>query len=330
MITNKAWTFGTENLNATGQYGRGTYSRLVFPRPIYGGKQMGLATERLGKAKPRAPEASGKQDVDKTRAQQIRAYQVRDRDELEAAFRLVHDNYVRSGYMEPHPAGIRIGVYNALPTTTTFVALAGDEVTATVSLFLDSAMGLPLDSLYGDVADSLRAQGRKIGEVGMLADRRRNLSEGIHLLLELMKLVSLTARGRDLDDLLITVNPKHEKFYERLLRFKKFGQVREYQAVKNAPAVLLRIQKSDLESQETRNEQVHEVFFSPVTGSNNTPGYRMRREDLAYFFLDKTDVFNKLDRDQTQAIEECFPGLKTSELLATAAMWRDPVGRKTA
>ncbi len=67
--------------------------------------------------------------------------QVRTREELLAAMALVHDQYVRCGYMPPHPSGFRAVVHNALPSTASYVALAGDELIATVSLFLDSQLG---------------------------------------------------------------------------------------------------------------------------------------------------------------------------------------------
>ena len=41
------------------------------------------------------------------------------REELEGCFILLHDAYVSSGFMQPHPSGMRVTIYHALPTTTT-------------------------------------------------------------------------------------------------------------------------------------------------------------------------------------------------------------------
>lgn len=46
----------------------------------------------------------------------------RSRQELERAYILTHEEYVRLGYMSPHPSGMRVSIYHALPTTRTFVA----------------------------------------------------------------------------------------------------------------------------------------------------------------------------------------------------------------
>ncbi len=72
------------------------------------------------------------------------ARQVRDRRELQHALRLVHDNYVDCGYMSPHPSGFRLSVYYAMPSTRTFISVVDDEVIATVSLFCDSPLALPM------------------------------------------------------------------------------------------------------------------------------------------------------------------------------------------
>ena len=91
--------------------------------------------------------------------------------------------------MQPDPAGIRLSIHYALPTTRTFVAVLGSDVIATISLFCDSPLGLPMDDLYEQELRALRRQGRCIGEVGMLADRRRSLSRSVPVFLALMKRV---------------------------------------------------------------------------------------------------------------------------------------------
>jgi len=260
----------------------------------------------------------------KTRNEDLVTRQVRSRVELEAALRLVHDNYVERGYMQPHPSGIRIGIHYALPSTRTYVAVLQDQVIATLSLFVDSPLGLPLDALYADITGGLRVAGRGLGEVGMLADRRRALSRGVDVLLHLMKHVFWDARNDRLDDLLITVNPRHVKFYERLLCFQQLGPVREYRAVRNAAAVLLRIEISKVQPADAPSDEIREIFFSPL--EDNGPRYQMRREDLAYFFVEKTDLFRRLAEAQARAIEEQFPALRLADLLVPAGLPTGPAG----
>jgi hypothetical protein len=248
---------------------------------------------------------------------QIITRQIQDVSELKRALELVHNNYVRCGYMKPNAARIRLGVHYALPSTRTYIALVDEEIVATISFFLDSPLGLPLDSLYLDQANLLRSQNRKIAEVGMLADRREELSRGLHVLLPMMKLVFHASRETRMDDLLITVNPKHVAFYERLLCFEKIGPTRDYKAVSNAPAVLLRVNVSAITPADIPNERIRDLFFSPLEPSD-TPSYNMRCEDIAPLFGEMTDIFRDLDREQIAAIEEQLPSLKISDLLRTA------------
>ena len=245
---------------------------------------------------------------------QIITRQIQDVSELKRALTLVHNNYVRCGYMEPNSARIRLGVHYALPSTRTYIALVDDEIVATVSFFVDSPLGLPLDSLYPDVANQLRSQNRSIAEVGMLADRRGELARGVHVLLMMMRLVFHAAREVHMDDLLITVNPKHVAFYERLLCFEELGPVRDYKAVSNAPAVLMRIKISQVAPADAPNDRIRDMFFSPLEPIE-TPAYHMRREDVASLFGEMTDIFRDLDGEQIAAIEEQLPGLRISDLL---------------
>src|ERR1035438_10509274 len=48
--------------------------------------------------------------------------------ELEEAFELLHDSYVKVGFMKAHPSGLRVTIYHALPTTTILVAKKGKKV----------------------------------------------------------------------------------------------------------------------------------------------------------------------------------------------------------
>ncbi len=106
-------------------------------------------------------------------------------EELESAYRLVHDVYVKEGYMDPHPSKMRITKYNLLSKSTTFVGKHDGRVVLTMSLIPDSEHGLPMDSLFKSELDQMRNRGRYIAEVGNLAsdpnfrNRNQNVPTGI-------------------------------------------------------------------------------------------------------------------------------------------------------
>jgi hypothetical protein len=163
-------------------------------------------------------------------------------DELDGAFRLVHDRYVARGYMRRHPSGRRIGLHHALPTTRVFVCRSDRQVIGTVSLVLDSLLELPCDALYRAELAPLRAAGRRVAEVSALAVDERWRSAGLEVPMTLVHLVvAYASRIVQVDDLCITVHPRHARFYERVLRFERSGAGKPHPGVEDAPAVLLRL-----------------------------------------------------------------------------------------
>jgi hypothetical protein len=158
--------------------------------------------------------------------------------EREACFRLVHAQYVDRGYAEPDPSGRRVLLHQALATTRMFRVTSAARVVATVTLVPDSVLGLPMDDLYAAELRPLRAAGRRLSEVSALAAAA---GTGAVTIAHLMSQLVLYAEelGR-VDDLCVTVNPRHIRFYERL-GFTRLGSLKRYAAVNGAPAVALRL-----------------------------------------------------------------------------------------
>lgn len=157
--------------------------------------------------------------------------------ELEAAYRLLNEEYVRCGYDDPDPSGMRFLPCYALPTTRTFVALRGTEVIGTVTLVDRGVLGLPMEALFGREILRLQAPGRRLAEVSGLAVRA---PDRILSLLLFRAMTGLARWGHQVTDLCITVNAAHEKFYADALLFERIGPVRLSPQVKGATAVPMR------------------------------------------------------------------------------------------
>ena len=160
------------------------------------------------------------------------------REELEACFRLLHDAYVRRGYMKPDPSGMRVTIYHALPTTTTLCALFDGKVVGTISLIRESAIGFPLQRIFD--LTSVRAKRGNIAEVSALAIHPAFQGLGGMVLLPLMKfLYEYCTTLFDTRHLVIAVNPKHIETYESLLFFRRLSAnvVPSYDFANGAPAV---------------------------------------------------------------------------------------------
>jgi hypothetical protein len=162
-------------------------------------------------------------------------------EQVESAWRLVYNRYSQMGLIDENPFGI-----HAVPTGVGQHACViwgpeGPEVGYTMTLFRDSPEGLALDSVYPRHLNKLRRKGRRLLEVGMLADRRQCASRGIRALFSMMRWAVHFGLHIDLTDIVIGVHPRHAQFYERCYGFEQFGSPTSYPLVRNNPVVPLRL-----------------------------------------------------------------------------------------
>ncbi len=162
-------------------------------------------------------------------------------DQVEAAWRLVYERYSQMGLIDENPFGI-----HAAPTAVGEHACViwgpdGPEVGYTMTLFRDNPMGLALDSVYAPYLDELRRKGRRLLEVGMLADRRRGASRGVGALFSMMRWAIHYGLHTNLTDIVIGVHPRHAQFYIRCYGFEEFAPPTSYALVRNNPVILLRL-----------------------------------------------------------------------------------------
>ncbi len=159
-------------------------------------------------------------------------------DELAAAFKLLHDAYVAEKYMSPHPSGMRITKYHALPSTSTLIALWDDQVVGTISLVRDGSFGLPSDAILD--LSSYRKTGSRLVEVSGLAVNRQFSHMRGEILFPLLKFMyEYCIHCFGADHLIISVNPSWIDFYEALLGFVRIREekIDHYDFVNGAPAV---------------------------------------------------------------------------------------------
>ncbi len=239
------------------------------------------------------------------------------REELEACFRLLHDVYVRHGYMEPDPSGMRVTIYNALPTTTTLCALFDNKVVGTLSLIRESAIGLPLQRVFD--LTSVRAKRGNIAEVSGLAIHPAFLQQGGMILMPLMKcLYEYCASFFDTRHLVIAVNPRHIETYESLLFFRRLSAnvVSSYDFVNGAPAVGATLDLKHAPEilrkcygERPLRRNLHHYFVAMQLPNIEMPNRRffttndpvMTPDLIDYFFNRKTNVFANLS-DRKKAL----------------------------
>jgi hypothetical protein len=119
----------------------------------------------------------------------------------------------------------------------TLTALEQDATIGTITVSLDGPEGLAADDIFGAELRALRDEGRRICEFTKLAvDPIASSKRVLAALFHVAYVVSHRMRG--FDTIVIEVNPRHVRYYERALGFRVLGEERLNRRV-NAPAVLL-------------------------------------------------------------------------------------------
>lgn len=172
------------------------------------------------------------------------------------------------------------------PNRITLAADSQGDTVGTMSLCLDDpAIGLPADENFGDILSSLRAQGRRLCEPARLAIDRNVNMRVFAALIHISYVYAHRLHG--CTDYVIEVNPRHVRFYKRMLGFGDAAAERHCSRV-GAPAVLLRLDLSHMTEQirlyggrmeSVPNERsFYPYFFSPIDEAGITVRLREGRD----------------------------------------------------
>jgi hypothetical protein len=229
-------------------------------------------------------------------------------DELRRAFALVHEEYLRAGYIKgPTSSGMLFNIHNLLPSTNVLVIKCREEVISTVSLIRDTEhFGLPMDSIYSDELNGLRKKGRSLSEACGLATSGKFRWRNIFMFS--FRKMYWHAINNGASDICIMVNPKHVAFYKTIFLFEELGPEKFYPRL-GVPAVALRM---NLEDHEVNLRQAYSDFdpdcnlyhffyegraeaIEDMKWKVNLHEKPSKTEKIFHYFLDrKMDVFEKL------------------------------------
>jgi hypothetical protein len=248
------------------------------------------------------------------------------REDLDQAFQILHDAYVKEGYSKPHASRRRITDYHALPSTTTLVAKHAGQVIATISVIRDGPFGLPTDQVMD--LSRFREKGERLGEVSALAirpDFRGRSGEVMFYLFKYMVHYSLDYFG--LDRFVIVVNPDRITLYESVLCFEPLHRsaLKKYAFANDAPAVCatLDLRNADRIWQAAYagrpdHQSIYHLFFG---GFGETERRQMRFPErpfhtvsdpvmspalLDFFFNQCTDTFCQFEAHQIKALRHIY------------------------
>ena len=179
-----------------------------------------------------------------------------------SASMLINKMYSWRGYGNTHQV-------KESPSRITLTASDKVRVIGTVTLGIDSDEGLLADEIFKPELDVFRAKGGKLCELTKLAlDPETQSKFALASLFHILFIYGRRIHG--CTDVFIEVNPRHRRFYESMLGFKRQGEIRTNPRV-NAPAQLLWVNLDEVEALITRHG-----------GTSDNPG--TTRSLYPYFF----------------------------------------------
>jgi hypothetical protein len=175
------------------------------------------------------------------------------------------------------------------PNRITLPATDKGNVVGTLTIGIDSPIGLMADQIFKEELDEHRNRGARLCEITKLA-----FDPAVRSKVSLANLFHLAViYARDIHgctDAVIEVNPRHRRFYERMLGFQQQGELKVNPRV-NAPAYLLHVNVHFI------TEQIRKYggTFNP---DNPTP----ERSFYPYFFSPREErgIINRLLRMDEQ------------------------------
>ncbi|HEX8107291.1 MAG TPA: hypothetical protein VF516_06150 [Kofleriaceae bacterium] len=249
------------------------------------------------------------------------------RQELESAFRILHDAYVSMGFMRPSPSGMRITIFNALPGTHTMIALWDGEAIGTMSIIQDSPMGFPIERVYR--IDRLRAENVPLGEISAFAVKKTYRGDWNMILFPLIKFAyEYCSRHLGIERILMLTHPKRSEFHERILFCRRISAqvIDECEYVNGAPAVGFYLDiREFLEMCHARHGKevsahvatsLTNFVFPARTEVPSPPS--MDPEAIDYFFNQKTDLLSKLSDGDRGILMSLYKDDRYRDILSRA------------
>lgn len=193
-------------------------------------------------------------------------------EEREAVFRLSYQVYLEKGFIEKNAHQWLVRNYDFINDTVILMVQDKEKnIVGTVTLVFENSTQLPAEKIYENELNFLRKNNYKITEISRLVidPKFRNSKEILVQLFNYLYIYTYIVKAYNC--LIIEVNPRHIKYYELLLNFKRIGSKKPCPNVLNAPAILM---CSDLkreietlrlhhDSQLINNRSLYSYFLKP-------------------------------------------------------------------
>jgi hypothetical protein len=139
-----------------------------------------------------------------------------------------------------------------VPGSAIFVAKEYGTIVGTITFYMDSAIGLPMDDVHGEEVDEMRRSFVRVAEVGGLAVLEDRRGVGITMMLYLATF--RWALATDTKCIVACINPSSRRAYRKLLLFEVLGECKQHPRFLGAPSIPIGV---DLTTGPTRYREAH-------------------------------------------------------------------------
>lgn len=227
-------------------------------------------------------------------------------DDLRKAYKLVHDVYLGTGFIQPEEAGLRLRIFETTPDMATFVAkLTDGTVVGVLSIIADTPeFGLPSDSAFKPELDRLRAAGARLCEATNQAVKEEFRKSAVPT--ELMRCAVAYFTKAGFTETIATVSPNHNSFYE-LLGFREIGDKRSYSEKIDDPVVALGMDVNQYRRPPTGLNETEQFIHRFLASENHFLGHVLEfGKEAQRRFLD-AELLEQLFVTERNFIAECSP-----------------------
>lgn len=226
-------------------------------------------------------------------------------DDLRKAYKLVHDVYLGTGFIDPEEAGMRLRIFETTPDMATFVAKVDGKVVGVLSVVADTPeFGLPSDASFKPELDRIRERGIWLCEATNQAVEEAYRKSAVPT--ELMRCAVAHLTNAGFDETVATVSPSHNSFYE-LLGFREIGSERSYSTKLHDPVVALGMDVSQYRRPPSGLNETEEFIHRFLASENHyLPQVGEWSKKAERHFLD-ADLLAQLFVTERNFIAECSP-----------------------
>lgn len=213
---------------------------------------------------------------------------------VEAAWDLVYRAYRHQEIVPPNPFLIHTVAEAIGPHTAVISGRIAGLTASTLTAIADGPEGLPLDRAIPNFLNGLRHDGRRPMELGLHADRRKDIERSFHTLLELMRHAYWFGRQYDVTDYLYRIPTPHVSLYRHAFGFEPLTTEAAVSEPNRDEYQVLRLDAATVTGCHAEHQVARHIMEHPISAQEFEKRFRFEPEDLyesrIMRFVTKTNV----------------------------------------